>query len=128
MLLWQFVNRLWVEPPVSSTVERTDDLVKAGEHIQLNVLNGSTGAGAARTFTDYLRARKFDVVEMGNFPKRDVEESYIIDAVGDSVASRKIAYALGIRYEKIIRQIDTNAFVDAVVVIGNDYQILNPMR
>jgi hypothetical protein len=119
---------MWVKPPVSSTVERNDMLVRAGERIQLMVMNGSGSAGVARTFTDFLRARKFDVVEMTNFKNQDVANTYVIDRVNDSVSAQKVAYALGISYSRIILEVDTNAFVDAAVVIGKDFKTTNPLR
>lgn len=128
LLLWQFISRMWVKPPVSSTVERNDMLVRAGERIQLMVMNGSGSAGVARTFTDFLRARKFDVVEMTNFKTQDVANTYVIDRVNDSVSAQKVAYALGISYSRIILEVDTNAFVDAAVVIGKDFKNTNPLR
>ena len=118
LLLWQFISRMWVKPPVSSTVERNDMLVRAG----------SGSAGVARTFTDFLRARKFDVVEMTNFKTQDVPYTYVIDRVSDSVSAQKVAYALGISYSRIILEVDTNAFVDAAVVIGKDFKNTNPLR
>jgi hypothetical protein len=125
---WQFINRMWVNPPVSSTRERTDMLVKAGEHIQLTVMNGSGADGVARAFTDYLRARKFDVIEMTNFSHQNVTMTYIIDKVNDPIAAKKVAYALGISDERIVTEADSNAFVDAAVVIGKDFKKTNPMR
>lgn len=125
---WQFVSRIWVSPPVSSTRERSDLLVKAGEHIQLTVMNGSGAEGVARTFTDFLRARKFDVIEMTNFSNHDVKMTYVIDKANDLVAAKKVAYALGIPEKRIVTEPDSNAFVDAAVVIGKDFHSTNPMR
>lgn len=128
MLVGQFVSRNWSDPPVDSERERTDLVVKKGERIQLTVLNGSGESNIARRFTDYLRARKFDVVEMSNYGEKSVEHSFVIDKVNDRSASEKVAYALGIDPAKIVRQIDTDAFVDAAVVIGKDFPALKPMK
>ena len=128
LLGWQFVNRMWVKPPVSSTRERTDMLVKAGEHIQVNIMNGSGTANVARIFTDFLRARKFDVVEMTNYKEKNVEHTFIIDKVSDSASAQKIAYALGISTMRITHEPDSNAFVDAAVIIGKDYINTSPMK
>jgi len=128
LLGWQFINRMWVKPPVSSTRERSDLLVKAGEHIQVNILNGSGTANVARIFTDFLRARQFDVVEMANYKEKDVEHTFIIDKVSDTIAAQKIAYALGISSMRISHEPDSNAFVDAAVVIGKDYLTTSPMK
>lgn len=119
---------MFVKPPVSSTRERTDLLVRAGEHIQLTVLNGSGASNVARVYTDFLRARKFDVVAMSNYKTSTVDHTYIIDKVGDSSASHKIAYALGISPTRIMVEPDSEAFVDAAIVIGKDYPTTNPMR
>ncbi|MDP4219375.1 MAG: LytR C-terminal domain-containing protein [Bacteroidota bacterium] len=128
LLGWQFISRMWVKPPVSSTRERSDLLVRAGEHIQLTVMNGSGAANAARAFTDFLRARKFDVVEMTNYKEKNVEHTFIIDKVLDTVAAQKVAYALGISAMRITHEPDSNAFVDAAVVIGKDYINMSPMK
>ena len=128
LLGWQFISRMWVKPPVSSTRERSDMLVKAGEHIQVNILNGSGVANVARSFTDFLRARQFDVVEMTNYKEKNVEHTFIIDQVSDTVAAQKIAYALGISPMRITHEPDSNAFVDAAVVIGKDYLNTSPMK
>jgi hypothetical protein len=128
MLIGQFVNRNWINPPVNSQRERTDLLVKKGERIQLTVLNGSGESNVARRFTDFLRARKFDVVEMSNYKEKNVEHSFVIDKVNDRAASEKVAYALGIDPTSIVKQIDTDAFVDAAVVIGKDFPALKPMK
>ncbi len=124
----QFVTRTWINPPVSSEHDRTDMLVRKGERIQLTVLNGSGQLDLARRFTDFLRARKFDVVEMSNYSRSDVEQSFIIDKVNDSSSSRKLAYALGVDPAKITLQVDSNAFVTAAFVIGKDYLSLKPMK
>ena len=128
MLIGQFVNRTWLNPPIDSERERTDLLVRKGERIQLTVLNGSGESNIARRFTDYLRARKFDVVEMSNYREKNVEHSFVIDKVNDRSASSKVAYALGIDPAKIVVEIDTDAFVDAAVVIGKDFPALKPMK
>ena len=128
LLGWQFISRMWVKPPVSSTRERSDMLVRAGEHIQLTVMNGSGVPNTARTFTDFLRARQFDVVEMTNYKEKNVEHTFIIDKVSDTVAAQKVAYALGISNSLIMHEPDSNAFVDAAVVIGKDYLHTSPMK
>lgn len=82
----------------------------------------------AQTFTDYLRARKFDVVQMDNYKDSTVPRTFIIDRVGDSIAAQKIAYALGVNDSMIRREIDTEEYVNADIVIGRDFPNLNPMK
>ena len=103
-------------------------LVKAGEHVQITVMNGSGTPNIARTFTDFLRARQFDVVEMTNYKEKGVEHTFIIDKVLDTIAAQKVAYALGISAMRIVYEPDSNAFVDVAVVIGKDYLNTSPMK
>lgn len=128
LLAWQFVDRAFIKHPVTGEVNHPDMLVLPGERIQINVLNGSGRMRLAQTFTDYLRARKFDVVQMDNYKDSTVGRTFIIDRVGDSVAAQKIAYALGVNDSLIRRQIDTEEYVNADVIIGRDYPSLNPMK
>jgi len=114
--------------PVSGELDRPDMLVRKGERIQLNVLNGSGRMRLAQTFTDYLRARKFDVVQMDNYKDSTVAHTFIIDRVGDSTSAQKIAYALGVDPAMVHRQIDSEEYVKADLVIGRDYPALNPMK
>ena len=128
LLAWQFVDRTMLTHPISGEINRPDMLVRKGERIQINVLNGSGKMRLAQTFTDYLRARKFDVVQMDNYKDTAVPRTFIIDRVGDSVSAQKIAYALGVADSMIRRQIDTEEYVKADLVIGRDYPSLNPMK
>ena len=82
----------------------------------------------AQRFTDYLRARKFDVVDMENYKDTAVARTFIIDRVGDSVSAHKIAYALGVADSLVKREIDTEEYVKADLVIGRDFQALKPMK
>ncbi len=128
LLAWQFVMRTFISHPVSGEIDRPDMLVRKGERIQINVLNGSGRMRMAQKFTDYLRARKFDVVDMENYKDTSVAKTFIIDRVGDSVSAHKIAYALGVPDSCIRREIDTEEYVKADLVIGRDYQKLNPLK
>lgn len=94
--------------------------------IQLDVRNGSGESGVASVFTDYLRARGFDVVEMGNYTNTDEAKTLIIDRNGNKVNCKKVAYTLGISERNIIQQINPSLFLDATVVIGKDFKELKP--
>lgn len=127
LLAGQFVTHFFISPPVNAEVERTDMLVTKGEKIQLKVLNASGESNLAREFTDFLRARKFDVVEMGNFGEV-IEHSQVIDKVSDKVAANKVAYALGVGATNVVSKPDPDAFVDAEVIIGKDFLSLKPKQ
>lgn len=93
--------------------------------IQIQVLNGCGVSGVASRFTSKLRQSGFDVVESGNFETFDVQKTFVIDRSGNLENARRVAKALGISEDQIIREIATGFYLDATVVIGFDYNQLN---
>ncbi|MDH7514360.1 MAG: LytR C-terminal domain-containing protein [Bacteroidota bacterium] len=126
-LLYSFVNTTIVERPVEYTTERKAD-TPLGTVIQLEVLNGCGVSGVAQVFTEFLRRRRFDVVQAGNYTSFDVVESLVIDRVGDRSAALKVARALGIDEKNIVSQINPDYYLHVSVVIGRDYQQLKPYQ
>ncbi len=123
-LLYAFVHRTIISPPVEPEVE-----INGKTHvIQLDVLNGSGAAKVALRFTRYLRARGFDVVEMGNFKDSNVELTQVLDRSGNVLAAEQVAAALGVPKERVRQQIDRNAYLDVTVIIGKDFRSLRPMQ
>ncbi len=127
VLAYGFLQHTILRPKVDATIERTDLYVKAGEHIQVNVVNACGASGIAMKFTEFLRARKFDVPEYST-AKTPEPYSKVIDRVGDQVSAQKVAYALGIAPERIDVEIDSSLYLRATVVIGEDYLSLRPMK
>jgi hypothetical protein len=124
VLVYSFIDRMFIDPPVN--VETNSG---GKTHIiQLDVLNGSGTPRLGQRFTDYLRARGFDVVEMGNFKESGVEFTRVIDRVGDLTAARQVAEALGVPKERVVQQLDKNAYLDVSVVIGKDFKSLKPLK
>lgn len=93
--------------------------------IQIQVLNGCGVAGVATQFTGKLRRSGFDVVESGNFETFNVEKTFVIDRSGNLENARRVARALGISEENIIREVASGFYLDATVVIGMDFNQLN---
>jgi hypothetical protein len=123
-LLYSFVHQNFIEPPVQPEVVQGSK----SHIIQLDVLNGSGAAKLAQRFTDYLRARGFDVVEMGNYRESGIEFTRVIDRAGDRQAAAQVARALGVSEERVTQEIDRNAYLDVTVVIGKDYRTLKPLQ
>ena len=128
LLLGQFVSRTMLSHPVSGEIDNPNLLVRKGERIQINVLNGSGRKGVAQKFTDFLRARKFDVVHSDNYTDTNVEHTMIIDRMRDTASAKKIAYALGIEEKFVRTEVDTEEYVQADIVIGKDFPMLKPMK
>ncbi len=96
--------------------------------IQLDVLNGSGQPKLAQRMTDFLRARGFDVVEMGNYRSNDVEATLVLDRAGNMDAAKQVAMALGVSAERVRQQIDKSLYLDVSVVIGKDYSRLKAFQ
>jgi hypothetical protein len=124
VMVWSFVNRAFIDLPVKP------ETVQGGKPhtIQLDVLNGSGVSKVSQRFTDYLRARGFDVVEMGNYKDSKVEQTRIIDRAGQSAAAEQVAEALGVPKERVVQEIDRNSYLDVSVVIGKDFRLLKPLK
>ena len=118
---YALLSRHLIKPPVEAT-----RATAAAGVIQIDVLNGCGAPGAATAFTSYLRARGYDVVEQRNYRTFDVNESMVIDRTGERKNAERVAYALGIKNENIVQQINPDYFVDVSVLIGRDYKSLKP--
>lgn len=93
--------------------------------IQLEVLNGCGVAGIANRFTDRLRDYGFDVVESGNFDHFNVEKSFVISRSGQMENARRVAKAIGISEENVLRESSPDFYLDVTLVIGSDFESLN---
>lgn len=123
VFIYALIDRLFLSPPVEPEV-----VIDGKQHvIQLDVLNGSGVPKMAQRFTDYLRARGFDVVEMGNYRESDLPTTLVLDRSGNPQAAEQVADALGIPREQVRQQIDRNAYLDVTVIIGNDFRTLKPL-
>ncbi len=100
----------------------------ASDIIQCEVLNGCGVPGVADRFTDYLRSRNFDVVEIGNYMNFDVEETMVIDRIGNLANAKKVADFLGVKHQKVFQQLNDDYFLDVSIIIGKDYFQLKPLK
>ena len=91
----------------------------------MEVLNGCGESGIANNFTNLLRSNGFDVVEVGNFERFDVENTFVISRSSSFNNAKRVADALGVSEENIIREESEDFYLDVTVVLGKDYQQLN---
>jgi len=103
----------------------SDGNVLISDVIQVQVLNGAGRAGLANRFTSALRKNGFDVVETGNFESFEIPNTYVIDRLGNLENARRVARALNLGEDRIVREVSEGFFLDATVVIGLDYDSLN---
>ncbi len=105
--------------------ERTDVSLLLSEVIQVEVRNGCGVPGLATKFTSVLRQNGFDVVDSGNFETFDITRSFVVDRSGNMENARRVARALGLSDDRIIREISPDFYLDATIVIGSDYESLS---
>jgi hypothetical protein len=107
---------------------RTNITNQPNKAYQIDVQNGTGENGIAADFRAYLKKKGFDVVEMGNYKNTDVNKTMVIDRNGNMNAAKKVAESLGVTEKNIIQQKDTTSFLDVTVIIGKDFQELNPYK
>ncbi len=98
------------------------------EIIQIEVLNGCGISGIADRFTEYLRARGFDVVKTGNYANFDVINTMVIDRMGKKINAAAVAAELNVASDNVSVQINKEYFLDVTVIIGKDYLNLSPLN
>lgn len=94
----------------------------------MEVLNGCGVNGIAERFTDYLRERNFDVVNTGNYTSFSIDESLVIDRIGNIANAEKVASHLGIVQDRVITQKNEDYFLDVSLIVGKDYFKLKPIK
>jgi len=107
------------------------ELRNSGKHaeiIQVEVLNGCGVSGVADRFTDYLRDNNVDVVKTGNYIKFDVDETIVIDRIGNKANALHVADILGVKEGNAFPQLNNDYFVDVTVIIGRDYYKQSPIK
>lgn len=110
-------------PPSGNSVHDTTHIP-----IQINVLNGCGVNGVGNTMTKYCRQQGYDVVEMGNYKKFDVEHSLVIDRSGKITEAQHLASLLGIEKKNVVQQFNNDQMVSASIVIGKDFKSLTPWK
>ena len=101
---------------------------KPAEIIQAEVLNGCGVSGLADRFTDFLRSNGVDVVKIGNYKQFDIEETMVIDRIGNRKNALYIADLLNMKEGNAITQINNDYFVDVTIIIGRDYYKQSPIK
>ena len=123
ILIFALVSRVFYPRIVAERAE-TDPALVTGI-IQLEVLNGCGVPGIATRYTDVLRSYGFDVVETGNFDHFNVNNSFVISRSGEMENARRVARALGIPEDRILREQSPDFYLDVTLIIGSDFDSLN---
>lgn len=116
---------------LSGKENRTEPIIhkeKPSDIIQVEVLNGCGVTGLADRFTDYLREKNFDVVNVGNYIYNNINQTLVIDRTGNFANAQKVAEALGVKKSNVIQQLNNNYFLDVTIILGRDYYKLKPLK
>jgi hypothetical protein len=111
--------------PRIATDRAQEDPALISEVIQLEVLNGCGITGIATRFTDKLREYGFDVVETGNYDHFDVSNTFVISRSGQIENAYRVADALGISHQQVLREQAPEFYLDVTLIIGSDFESLN---
>ncbi len=112
----------------NSNKELLENKNRPSNIIQVEVLNGCGKSGIAEKFTSYLRNKNFDVVQMGNYISFDIDKTMIINRTENKANAEKVAEAIGIDKKNIIQQMNKEYFLDVSIIIGKDFNQLNPYK
>ena len=88
--------------------------------IVVEVRNGCGASGLGDRVAAYLKDRGFDVMFVGNADDFDFGETIVVDRSGEWTKAREVARALG--GVPVVQQISGGTFVDATVVLGQDFE------
>lgn len=122
-LFYSFISQQVPEPKQDPTIL----IDSTNQIIQIEILNGSGIKGAGAKFTNYLRKNGVDVIDVRNYKTSSLENTIIIDRIGDIKASKKIAQLIGITEKNILQQINPDYFVSITLILGKDCTQLKPM-
>ena len=106
-----------------------DDLLidSTKARIQVEVLNGCGVSNVADKLTEFLRANKVDVVNLGNYRSFEIENSIIISRNEKIINAEKIAALVGLDESSIIQQTNSDYLLDVTFILGKDYRNLIPL-
>jgi len=124
ILVFYVVRRCFNSQEVVEPVEVLP-AVNAPEVMRIEVLNGCGVPLLAARYTDFLRARGYDVVKTDNYESHNVEHSVVIDRMGNKAAGLKLAKDLGIGEPQVLQEENAVYLIDATVILGKDFRSLS---
>ncbi|MEZ0333259.1 MAG: LytR C-terminal domain-containing protein [Gemmatimonadales bacterium] len=93
--------------------------------VTVEVLNGTSRLGVARSATRRLRRHGLDVVYFGNADAA-VDSTRVIVRRGDPARGRDVQQALG--FGRILVEPDTLRRVDVSVILGKDFRVKDELH
>lgn len=147
LVIWYAFNKIKPSSPseIAGTPEQIDSTViqpaeepppKEEEQqkiLQVEILNGCGVRRLVARIADLMRQDGFDVVNTDNYKENNqirfsIQNSFILDRLGNQTNAKSIADAIGIDYSNIRTEISPDMMLDATIVIGHDYKQLKYFR
>lgn len=123
IMSYAFISRVFIQPPVDSEISNELAKTTKQEVIQINIHNACGKNGLASKAQKMLRSLGFDVVETSN-SQDQLEQTIIIDRVGDRISALKVAYAIGVADSLVKTDLDSSLYLRTTVLLGKDYNKL----
>ena len=110
--------------PPAATANSGSDIAfdEQQRRVRVEVLNGAGDPGAAARITEALRTAGFDVKTYGNAARYDYEQTIVLDRSGRPGAAGAVSAAL--RGAEIREDLDSELYLDATVILGDDWRTL----
>ncbi len=121
-LLFPHQEGRWLTESVRQVVENLrsqEGLRDENIVIRLEILNGTANSGLARRTAELYRSYGFDVVTVGNAEQDGVQETIVVDRVGNEIFANRTAEI--IRASLIDLQLEGQPGVDVTIVLGEDF-------
>jgi hypothetical protein len=133
-IIASFVSKFWGAPGGNEVAFTKDGEIPVQslpvKKIQVEVLNGCGVPGIAKTITEYLREKGYDVVKVDNYESFNVSETMVIDRRSlDKTNAIQVAKIMGVASDKGVAPfLNQELLLDVSIVIGHDYKNLTPFK
>ncbi|MFQ6115972.1 MAG: LytR C-terminal domain-containing protein [bacterium] len=123
-LIASLLSEYFASPNENPVSMNAPDLPKQ-QVITVEVLNACGVQGLANEITQYLRKKKFDVVNIGNYKNFDVDHTLVLDRVSlNGVYAKEVARVLGVDEKQVVPQLNDSLLLNVTVIVGKDYKNL----
>ncbi|MBN2410936.1 LytR C-terminal domain-containing protein [candidate division KSB1 bacterium] len=121
VLISSFIHKIVTPQQVPDIISTTPII----NPVRVQVLNGCGVSGIANEFSEYLQRQRYDVVEVGNAPTWDYENTVIINRERrDKKDIDKFREIIGISDELVYPIKNDENDSDITLIIGSDYESL----
>jgi len=121
VLISSFVHKI-VNPQKVPEIISSAPIV---DPVKVQVLNGCGVSGIANEFSEFLQRKRYDIIEVGNAPTWDYENTVIINRERrDKKYIDKFRELIGIPKELVYPIKNDENESDVTLIIGSDYESL----